>query len=163
MDIRIELSRGFVAYIDDQWGEEKISLIQSGIWYVWPSGNILRARGRLPGSLKMVYMHRVLMDVPDGFEVDHVDGDGLNNRRVNLRLCVRGQNIANQKARTNKKLSKFKGVCWTEKNGKWQVHAGPASGKRYVGLFNTEEEAARAYDVVAREQFGEFAKCNFPI
>lgn len=104
-------------------------------------------------------MHRSLMGVTSPISIDHVDGDTLNNRRSNLRICTNQQNQWNQKPRAGGS-SKFKGVCRV--NGKW--HAGIQVSMVQIGLgrFTDESDAARAYDRAALENFGEFAWLNFP-
>jgi len=104
-------------------------------------------------------MHRLILDVPDGLQVDHIDGDGLNNRRSNIRMCTAAQNRQNSRIQTMRlgipTTSRFKGV--SRNYGKWAVHI---NGK-WVGRYNDEVSAAKAYDAAARQAFGEFAKTNF--
>lgn len=102
-----------------------------------------------------ISMHVFLMGAVPGMQVDHIDGDGLNNRRNNLRFSTPAQNGANQRPRI-KARTKFKGIHFTA-NG-WQV---TVRGK-YAGRFKDEIEAAKAYDTKAIEIWGEFAKLNFP-
>lgn len=102
------------------------------------------------------HMARVIMNAPAGMQVDHIDGNGLNNRRSNLRLCTRQQNSHNTPVRSDN-LSGFKGVR-TKPNGRYQV----VVNGRSFGYFPDPVEAARAYDEAARRVFGEFARLNFP-
>ena len=106
---------------------------------------------------KGISMHRFIMNVPDGLMVDHVDGNGLNNQKSNLRFCTKSQNAAN--SRTDKVgISKFKGV--TKQKGR-NSFTTVCNGK-YIGSFKTEIEAAEEYDKHAHEIFKEFARLNFP-
>ncbi len=110
------------------------------------------------GKQRVVMMHRVIMGVSAGMEVDHRDGDGLNNRRSNLRVCSHQQNMAGQRRKGSAKSSRYKGVCWVSAGRKhWQVRC----KNKFVGVFADEEEAAHAYDKAARQSFGRFAVLNF--
>lgn len=110
-------------------------------------------------------MHRVIMNAPDGVFVDHVDGDGLNCRKENMRFCTRAQNQQN-KMKVSK--NRFKGItehkprgAW-KKNFPWQARIRVERKLISLGYFATDEEAARAYDAAALKYFGPFAKVNFP-
>lgn len=103
-------------------------------------------------------MHRVIMN-PEKFQVDHIDGNGLNNQKSNLRICTPAQNSANQ-AKSINCLSKYKGVTVQAGHKKWVAKICKNYNKIYIGQFNTEEDAARAYNNAAIEMFGEFAKLN---
>lgn len=114
-----------------------------------------------------VSMHRTLIQVPDGMQIDHIDNDGLNNRRSNLRVCTHGQNVMNRGAlpKHSQFASRFKGVFPREygKDRGWRVQIF-SHGKVYriPGQFKNEEDAARAYDKLALQHHGEFAHLNFP-
>lgn len=93
-----------------------------------------------------------------GLQIDHIDGDGLNNRRTNLRWATQSQNFANR--RPMEGTSKFKGVSRFRR--KWQVKVKLNRESHWVGLFDDEVEAAKAYDAAAIRLFGEYARLNFP-
>jgi len=120
---------------------------------VRPSG-IVYALARDGGM--WLYMHRLIAGTREGFYTDHIDGNGLNNRRENLRECTRQQNRGNSGKSKTKRApgSRYKGVS---KNGKyWRaIYAG-----RYLGSFSIEKEAAGAYDAAVRVELGEFARLN---
>jgi len=106
-------------------------------------------------------MHKMLL--PDVKEIDHEDGNGLNNRRKNLRPASSSENKRNVSKRTyktRKLTSKYKGVSWAR--GKWRATAKLNNKQIHLGRFVNEEEAARTYDVFAIKHYGEFALPNFP-
>lgn len=94
--------------------------------------------------------------------VDHIDGNPSNNRLSNLRGATRHQNLRNQKKRTGVTTSQFKGVYFHKRARKWVAQAQAYDSKKYLGLFCSEEDAAKAYDAFAAAEFGEFARLNFP-
>jgi hypothetical protein len=105
------------------------------------------------------FLHRIVLGTGRRVQVDHRNGDGLDNRRSNLRPCNHRQNQWNSSGKRRGK-SRYKGVVLT----KWGWHAQIRCGDKrpYLGVFATEEEAARVYDAAARRLHGEFAKLNFP-
>lgn len=111
---------------------------------------------------RTVAIHREIMKPSPGYSVDHINGDPLDNRRCNLRICTQSQNSANSKIRKNK-ISKFKGVVRLKdcENNPWMARIRCQGQDVYLGCFPTQEDAARAYDAKAKELFGEFAKLNF--
>jgi hypothetical protein len=155
-DIRyIPLTQGQVAIVDASdyaW----LSLYR---WHVQkPGGKHYAARRQ---HNKLITMHREIMQPLDGYVVDHIDGDGLNNRRSNLRICTRQQNYCNR-AKAPGCSSAYKGVNLHKKTGKYLVSIRFQGQRMYLGCFDDEIEAARAYDRKAFEVFGEFAWLNFP-
>lgn len=156
MTREIPLSRGLVALVDDADFERVAAL---GKWYANPSYRTFYARKNYweSGRCKSVRMHTFIT----GWEyVDHVNGNGLDNRRANLRPADDSTNSFNRQLRRNNK-SGFKGV--SGKGCRWQAEI-QCRGKRiYLGLFDTATDAACAYDTAAREHFGEFARLNFPL
>lgn len=125
-----------------------------GSWYA--VANIRLADGRR----STLRLHRLLMDAPADVLIDHKDGDGLNNRRDNLRVASNGQNRANDKHRRNGQ-SGFKGVrC--KASGSFQAQLTHEKVAHYLGTFERAEDAARAYDRAARQYHGAFANLNFP-
>ena len=108
---------------------------------------------------RSILMHRVILNPPLDMECDHVDGDGLNNTRGNLRLCTKSQNQQNKRKREGCS-SQYKGVTWDKSRDKWGAKIF-LQGKCYnLGRFNDEREAARTYNEAAKRMFGEFANLN---
>lgn len=106
-------------------------------------------------------MHRVILNTPPGMDTDHINGDGCDNRRCNLRICTRSQNMANGgKYKIKDSTSPYRGVCWHKAIGKWRVQI-KVNGRRIaLGYFDDERKAAAAYNAAALEHFEEFAKPN---
>jgi len=111
------------------------------------------------GKQTLLQIHRLLL--PDAAEVDHIDHDGLNNTRGNIRACTHAQNHMNQRKSENC-TSQYKGVCRHKATQKWQSQITLNRVPVYIGRFATELDAAHAYDASARKHFGEFACLNFP-
>ncbi len=113
-------------------------------------------------SVDGMALHIFLMGkAPRGFEWDHKDGNKNNNKSDNLRIATSSQNKANLPAPNIQKTSKYKGVYLNKKLNKWIAQIKINSKARYLGCFIVEEDAAKAYDVAAKELFGEFANTNF--
>jgi hypothetical protein len=111
------------------------------------------------GKKATLSMHTLLL--PDAEVVDHRDGNGLNNRRTNIRAATQLQNMQNQRKQKSGTTSQFKGVYWHKATNKWAARIGVNGRQRYLGLFTSEVEAARAYDTKALQHFGDFSKTNF--
>jgi len=106
-----------------------------------------------------IYMHRQILGALErNIHIDHINGNGLDNRKENLRKCSTGQNSCNQ--RKHKGQSRYKGVS-PVKSKKWRAVIYHKGQRFHLGYFDSEEEAARAYDQKALELFKEFAKINF--
>jgi hypothetical protein len=109
-----------------------------------------------------VYMHRLVIGAGPGDKVDHVNRDGLDNRRINLRLATSSQNSANRIAdrRRNGTSSAYKGVSWDKSRQRWTTYITVDGHHRHLGRYATELEAAAAYDAAAEEAWGDFARLN---
>jgi len=111
------------------------------------------------GKRRDLLLHRVIMNLPDA--IDHRNGDGLDNRRCNLRPADRTQNLGNQRISVRNK-SGFKGVGWHQRDRKWRAYLVVNKRQQHLGYFNSPAEAAKAYDRAARQHFRDFACLNFP-
>ncbi len=105
-----------------------------------------------------IFMHRLLLSVPEGLFTDHINGDKLDNRRCNLRVCTLAENKRNHGPYTSN-TSGFTGV--SKHRNKWSANIAKDYKIRHLGSFDTKEEAALAYDKAALELFGSFARLNF--
>ena len=116
------------------------------------------------------YLSRLIMGEPKGMLVDHINGDTMDNRRSNLRVCSKDENGRNRKIASKNNTSGFKGVSYRKKgpdminewSRPWQAYINYDKKRHHLGMFATAEEAARAYDSEALELHGEFARLNFP-
>lgn len=157
----IKLTRGLFAQVDDadyEW-------LNQWKWHAIKSKHTFyvgRNSSRKEGKRTIIKMHRLIMDTPKGMDVDHQDHNGLNCQRHNMRNCTRTQNQANK---TPRGRSKFLGVlvCGGSGRNKGLITAQIQSNhqKVHLGCFETEEEAAKAYDKAAKLHHGEFANLNF--
>lgn len=118
--------------------------------------NVYALRSLNPGK---VLMHRVILNAPSDTLVDHINHNGLDNRRINLRLCTNRQNQFNKK-KTLGKSSQYKGVYWNALNDRWVARLILEGNIMYLGNYCEERDAAMAYDAAANRYFGEFAKLN---
>ncbi len=162
--MEIPLTQGKVAQIDDaDW-----PLVNQHKWYAAKQADglfyaVTKVWNPETQKQSIMRMHRVIAGVAKGVMVDHNDGDGLNNRRCNLRAATCAQNSRNRRKQINAKWSKFKGVTWVKRDQKWKAAIWINGKYHHLGYFDTETGAAAAYDRAAIEKFGAFARPNFPI
>lgn len=147
----ILLTQGKVAIVDDEYFCE----FSHYNWCFSTLGYAIRA---WPGSHgRNMWMHREIMQPPDGIQIDHINGNKLDNRVSNLRLATASQNHCNR-PKSSRNTSGYKGVG--KRNGRWRVKIRLNGIDYHVGYFSSLEEAAQAYDVRAKELHGEFARIN---
>lgn len=181
---KIELTRGMYAKVD-QADYERLAMYK---WYATSARNrggtvyAERSEGGRWKKKRNILMHReIMLQVNPKFEylnpkqtqmtktpnskrkselyVDHINGDGLDNRRANLRAVTPKQNVWNSRGHGR---SKYKGIWQVKGSGKWCARIKVDGKQRDLGRFDDEAEAARAYDAAARQERGEYAKLNFP-
>lgn len=151
----ITLTQGKVALLDDE-DYDRLSIFA---WYAQKKGHRwYAARGIWTDkTTKRVYMHQFILEPKRGFTIDHRDLDGLNNQRTNIRYATRQQQQQNRFSFRG--FSKFKGIY--REREKWVARIGLGNKKKkFLGYFNTEKQAALAYNEAALENFGEFAALN---
>lgn len=161
----IRLTQGWVAWVDDCDYER----LNAHKWYAKRMKRHWYAARSLPtadGKQKTILMHREVLNAQPGREVDHILGESspgiIHNWRDNLRLCTHAQNQQGFQRRKEGTTSLYRGVWWNKTRRKWQVGITVDGHLLHLGLFVSEEGAARAYDVAALKHFGEFASLNFP-
>ena len=150
----IILTQNQVALVDDadyEW-------LNKGKWYAQRSRQTFYAKRLISTGYKA--MHRVILGLKPGDkrQCDHIDGDGLNNQRSNLRVCTHGQNQHNRRSYGG--TSKYKGVCFERSHRKWGAYIYVNKKNIRLGSFDLESDAARCYDGAALKYFGEFALTN---
>jgi hypothetical protein len=157
--MEIALGRGHVAVIDD----EDADLVTGFKWYPMKTkeGKIYAAGWKhVPPGRFFVHLHRLIMNAQPGEIIDHADRDTLNCRRSNLRRATRQQNNWNTGSNRNQSTSKYKGVCLCRRSGRYIAQLRHNRVRIRIGYFDSEEDAARAYNAKATELFGEFAYLN---
>lgn len=156
--IKIPLTKGKYCLID----REDYDLVSSYKWCVSSYGYAVRGtRKMVNGKSKSFihYMHREIIGAPVGLEVDHINGDKLDNRRSNLRVCTRQQNEWNKPANIRSKTG-YKGVFWSKQARKYASWINTNGKIKHLGFYESSVEAAKAYDNAALMLHGEFARKN---
>ncbi len=154
---KIMLTRYKVAWVDN----DDFESLNKWKWYAVRCRNRLYAVRSIKNESNMS-MHREILGLSkgDGMQADHINGDGLDNRRSNLRTCTSGQNSHNR-ALSKANVSGLKGVSWDEQCKKWRAYIIYKGRARNLGRYFCIMKAARVYDNAARKLFGEFAWLNF--
>jgi len=115
-----------------------------------------------PKRTRTVYLHREILKAPKGLLVDHRNGNGLDNRRGNIRLATYSQNNCNRRRDKSKCTSRYHGVYYEKQKRKWVARIYYKGKSLWLGGFDNEIDAARVYDAAAKKYYGEFAHLNFP-
>lgn len=157
----VTLTHGHQAVID----ADDAAFVADRCWHaqasrntVYAMCNALRAEGGIRGQ-KRVMMHRFLMNPDAEMQIDHINGDGLDNRRSNLRIATHAQNMQNRKLFTNSSTG-FKGVSAYNPTGLWQAKIAINGRRIWLGVFATPEAAHDAYVRASASMHGEFSKTS---
>lgn len=154
---KIFLTQNQVALVDNSDFEE----LNKYKWFANKRGNSFYAlrtsKKDKNGKVKTILMHRVIMSDPVGFDIDHIDNNGLNNQKKNLRVCTHAQNTRNRGIQKNS-TSKLKGVTWNKTGNKWQAQIRVDGKYIYIGLFEDKQKAYEAYCQACVKYHGEYSK-----
>lgn len=155
----IPLTQGKFALVDD----EDYEGLNQWKWRVNKNHNnyyAVRTQHHGEGIREEIIMARLLMEAPKRMQIDHINGNGLDNRKENLRVVTHQQNAWNTKKRKGSSI--YKGVRWFAQTNQWFVQICKDCKVLYIGLFDNEQHGAMAYDIWAKDLFGEYARLNFP-
>jgi hypothetical protein len=162
--MKLETKNGYIFQID----QEDYDKIRNYPWYGYKSTYRLKNGEKKQctkyivahiSANERVNLHKLIMNTPVEIRIDHKNGDGLDNRKSNLRICTQSQNQMNKLKNCNNK-SGYKGVSWDKTRNKWRSFIMLAGKNKCLGRFNSPEQAALAYNRAATKHFGEFAKLN---
>jgi len=157
---KIQLTQGYNAIVDNADYE----YLNQYNWHAYRNGNMFYAKGWVNG--RRTLMHRLILGIVDKSKicVDHINRNGLDNRKCNLRVASKAQNMWNSHKKSYWRgypvSSRYKGVTWHKDTKRWLAQAVYNSRHHHLGLYDTEEEAALAYNIFAKEYYGEFARLN---
>jgi len=149
----IPLTQGRFTIVDD----EDFEWANQWKWYLNTSGYAVRVDYHQ--QKRTIYLSRMICHTPIEMETDHINGNRLDNREINLRICTRTQNRQNRIIHKNNS-SGYKGVTFDKRKRKWCAQI-KCSKHIHLGYFDCLKDAARAYDLAAKKYFGEFARLNF--
>lgn len=154
MTKEIDLTQGLKAIVDDDMFDEINQ-------YKWCSHKM--RKNRTVYATRLVRMHHVVIGFPPpGYVVDHINGNGLDNRRENLRIITNKENVTCRRVLPSNNTSGYRGVSFHKAKKGWDAKIKVNQHAIHLGRYKTAEEAARAYDEAAKLYFKEFAKLNFP-
>lgn len=157
----ISLSKGKIAIVDDE-DYERISQWRWHAHFNFINNTLsaIRKEKDENGKHHQVFMHNEIMNVANGFEVDHINHNRLDNQKSNLRICTHHENMFNRRSQDNSR-SQYKGVAWHKHNKMWQANITVDRKQINLGYFKNEIDAAKAYDKAAQKYQGNFAFLNF--
>ena len=150
----LKLSQNKITLVDD----EDYQILNQWKWFYSSRGYAVRHIFK-DEKRTLLYLHRFIINTPDGQQTDHINGNKLDNRRSNLRICTQTENNRNRKIGKNSSTG-FKGVSWDKKIKRFVAYTKLNKKPIFLGTYFTAEDAARAYDRFAKEHFGEYARFN---
>lgn len=153
--VKIRIKK-YIVFVD----QEDFEYVSKFKWHIAVDHNTkyaYRSIGRRPTRSK-ISMHRDIMKAAKGSILDHINGNGLDNRKQNLRFCTVSQNRIN----TRRSKNKYKGTSYKARTKKWYSTIQIEGRSIHLGCFLKAKDAARAYDEAAKKYHGEFARLNFP-
>lgn len=158
--MRIKLTKGKFAIVDSV----DFEYLNQYRWHAKMGGHTFYAARKaiIAGRERTVNMHRLIMNAPRGIFIDHINHNGLDNRRQNLRFATAQQNSWNNSVRRPRGSSRYKGVSWNRNKRRWYATICVDGRNKFLGSFKDETEAARIYDEAAKKFRGDFAYLNFP-
>jgi hypothetical protein len=148
---------GYNVLIDD---EDYLRFVENGPWYIDKNKKGLYVRHNALRQYKYqraILLHRLIINASQEVEIDHINGNTLDNRKCNLRICTHSENAKNRKRNENN-TSGYKGVGFLKHNRKWRSRIRVNGKKIYLGCFNTAEEAHRAYCEASKKYHGEYGR-----
>lgn len=148
----IILSQGKKAIVDNK----DFNYLNQWKWYYGGRGYAIRHSEMIKGKRDKIYMHRVIMNNPKDKEIDHIDGNRINNQKSNLRICKRMENLHNQKVPKNNK-SGYKGVCYLKNYKKWISYICVNNKNIYLGRFNNKIDAIESRKKADKLYYGDFS------
>ncbi len=151
---QIKLTKGKITKVD----LNDFKYLNTIKWH-YNHGYVSRTIRLKNNKFKKQLMHRVIMKAPKSLQVDHINGNTLDNRRINLRLCTKSQNMRNQRISKNN-TSGYKGVSWNKRAKKWVSYIRFNSKQYFLGNFKNIKKAARAYNVASKKYHKEFSNLN---
>lgn len=155
MSRRIPLTRGKFAIVD----EDDFERVNRFKWTFMAGGYAYRLINQGTPQRRCIYMHRTINKTPKGRHTDHINGNGLDNRKINLRDCTPGQNLCNSRLRKTSTTG-FKGVSFFPQTKKWRAYISRDGKFVHLGYFKTPEAAHAAYVAAAKKEYGEFFRAS---
>lgn len=153
---KIKLTQDKYALVDN----DDFKALSKYKWFATKNVNTFYAMRNSPtvnGKYKILLMHRVIMQTPKGMHTDHIDHNGLNNQRKNLRVCTNSQNQMNSGKKSHNK-SGFKGVSYYERYKKWRAQIKVNKKRIFLGYYDTKELGSEAYIKACKKYHGEYGK-----